>query len=218
MAHPQVVVFDLDGTLVDSRRDLAEAANRLIREHGGEPLSLEQVVGMVGEGVRILVERVLRAGCGTEAVGEPEVDRFRELYAEGLLRNTRPYPGIVELLERLHGQLPLAVLTNKPLQPARLILEGLGLSGHFATVVGGDGPLPRKPDPEALLALAGQLGGGQALLVGDSAVDLSTARAAAMPFALATWGFGGDALAPDLRHPDESLLPEPARLAALLGL
>ena len=68
------------------------------------------------------------------------------------------------------------------------------------------------------MQLAGQLGGGQALLVGDSAVDLSTARAAAMPFALATWGFGGDALAPDLRHPDESLLPEPARLAALLGL
>lgn len=218
MPRPGSVVFDLDGTLVDSRRDLADAANRLIAERGGAPLSLEQVVAMVGEGVRALVQRVLLAGCGVQTVGDAEVERFRALYGENLLRHTRPYPGVVDLLERLHGRIPLAVLTNKPLRPALEILAGLDLLDRFERVVGGDGPLPRKPHPEALRQLATGCGDGPALLVGDSAIDLRTARAAGMPFALAGWGFGTAGVeAVALREPD-LLLAEPSQLAVALGL
>lgn len=218
MTRPGLVVFDLDGTLVDSRRDLADAANALIAELGGEVLPLPRIVAMVGEGVRVLVERVLRAGCGLPAVGDEHVDRFRALYGERLLRTTRPYTGIPQLLEQLRPRCALAVLTNKPLQPARRILDGLHLLDRFEEVVGGDGPLPRKPDPAALLALAAAHGTGEALLVGDSSVDLRTARAAAMPFALAGWGFGGENLPADLLTPDDVVLDAPLQLLSRLHI
>lgn len=218
MQRPSLIVLDLDGTLVDSRRDLANAANRLVAELGGTPLTVQQVVAMVGEGVQVLVERVVAAACATAAADPALVDRFRALYGKDLLRHTRPYPGVVELLDRLRDRVPLAVLTNKPLEPAERILDGLGLRDRFVRVVGGDGPWPRKPDPESLRWLMRDSDAGTAVLMGDSGVDRATAHAAAVPFALAGWGFGVDTVEPGSLRGDDLILEHPARLATLLGL
>jgi phosphoglycolate phosphatase len=186
-----LVVFDLDGTLVDSRRDLADAANALIEEHGGRRLDQAAVVEMVGEGVELLVDRIMAAG-GVQAVPPGAVGRFMEIYQDRMLVYTRLYPGIRETVERAARVARLAVLSNKPRAASREILEGLGIAPFFAEVYGGDGPCPRKPDPRGLWQLGGLAGASPAetLLVGDSPIDVATARAAGTPIALARYGFG----------------------------
>lgn len=185
------VVFDLDGTLVDSRRDLADAANAMVRERGGTPLSEAAVGDMVGDGAGVLVARAL-AAAGLDDSPDLSLPRFLELYDERLLAHTRPYDGIVGMLEELHGRMPLAVLTNKPQAATDRLLEGLGLSRFFGAVVGGDTPLGRKPDPAGLLDLARRAGVEPAstVLVGDSPVDLATARRAGTRIVLVSYGFG----------------------------
>ncbi len=186
----RLIVFDLDGTLVDSHRDIANTANALVEELGGHRLTHEAVVRMVGEGAALLVARAM------EAAGLPNrpaaLTRYLELYDERLLEHTRPYPGVMAALDaaRTHG--PLAVLTNKPLRPSLCILEGLGLRHYFDTVLGGDGPHPRKPDPAALLHLVTASGvtPAETLLVGDSAADHQTARAAGVRCCMVRYGFG----------------------------
>jgi phosphoglycolate phosphatase len=187
-----LVVFDLDGTLVDSWRDLASSANALLEGCGARPLPAREVAAMVGDGAATLVERVCRA-----AGVEPPPDalaRFLAIYDGHLLDSTRPYPGVPELLARLAARGPLAVLTNKPAAATRKILEGTGLARFFRTVVAGDGPLPRKPDPAGLRHLMAEAGAAPAttLLVGDAGVDVETARRAGTPFCLARYGFGLD--------------------------
>lgn len=195
----RAVAFDLDGTLVDSRRDLAAAVNRARTSYGLPELAEATVVGMVGEGARKLVAQSFDLGdqlagasppAGAIALDEA-LARFFAFYDEGLLASTRAYPGIPELLADLDGRCPLAVLTNKPEGFSRRILEGLGLAGHFAEVVGGDTLPVKKPDPAGLHLLAGRLGvaAGEIVLVGDSEVDAATAAAAGCSFAFVTWGF-----------------------------
>lgn len=183
------VVFDLDGTLVDSATDLASAASALTVELGGRPLSRAEIVAMVGDGAAMLVRRVLGA-----AALDPEtpgaLDRFLALYDARLLDTTRLYPGIREALDRLDPLVTLTVLTNKPRRPAERVLEGLGVRPLFLEVVGGDGPLPRKPDPAGLRSLRLHAGGGPMALVGDSPVDAETADRGGVPFVLAGYGFG----------------------------
>ena len=188
-----LIVFDLDGTLVDSRRDLADAANEVLKAHGCAPRSEEAIGRMVGDGAATLVARAFAAA------GRPQpahaLQEFLEVYNGRLLRFTRPYPGVVEMLQRLQTRFVLAVLTNKPLRATGEILAGLHLAAFFGgRVRGGDGPLPRKPDPAALLELIGASGGAPAstLLVGDSVVDWETAHAAGVDACLARYGFGFD--------------------------
>jgi hypothetical protein len=126
----RLAVFDLDGTLVDSRRDLATAANALVRELGGTPLNEEAVGDMVGEGAGVLVRRAL-AAAGLAADAPGALDRFLSLYDAHLLDTTAPYEGIDELLHGLAGRVAIAVLTNKPQHASERMLDGLGLLAHY---------------------------------------------------------------------------------------
>jgi phosphoglycolate phosphatase len=186
----RLIVFDLDGTLIDSRKDLTDAANALVVERGGEPLDADAVARMIGEGAALLVQRAL-AAAGLEDGGDA-LRRFLELYDERLLAHTRPYPGIPEVLDALSRDSLLAVLTNKPLAPTNAVLGGLGLSRFFVTVVGGDGPFPRKPDPTSLRHLMSkhQTHTRDTVLIGDTRIDFETARAAGADVCLARYGFG----------------------------
>jgi len=186
-----LVVFDLDGTLVDSVRDLADSTNDVVTSYGAEALPGEAVAAMVGEGARKLVERALEARSLAVPIDEA-LARFREIYDRRLLVHTRPYAGIVDGVGELSAAATLAVLTNKPEAPARRILEAFGLAGRFAGILGGDGRFARKPDPEGLRHLMRESSAspGETLLVGDSAIDVETARRAGVGLCLARYGFG----------------------------
>lgn len=194
-------VFDLDGTLVDSQRDLANAANALVGELGGQPLPEATVATMVGEGAAVLVRRVLSA-AQLDPVTPDALARFLELYDERLVEHTVPYEGIVAMLEALVTRLPLAVLTNKPQRATDRLLDTLGLSRFFRLVIGGDTPHGRKPNPEGLLRICSDLHvpAVNAVLVGDSPIDLQTARNAGARVFLVSYGFGFRRAADDLRH------------------
>ena len=184
-------VFDLDGTLVDSQRDLANAANALVSELGGVRIGEDAVAAMVGEGAAVLVRRVL-AAAGLDPATQGALPRFLELYDERLADYTVPYEGIEEVLARLQSRMALAVLTNKPQRATDRLLSTLGLSRYFTAVIGGDTPLGRKPDPAALLRLCEQVqvAPADAVLVGDSPIDLQAARNAGTAIVLARYGFG----------------------------
>ncbi len=218
MSPQPLAVFDLDGTLVDSRRDLADATNALLVEHGATPLPQPVVVDMVGGGVGLLVGRAF-AAAGLGAVPPGAVARFIEIYEGCLLDHTRAYPGVVEMLQEAREIAALAVLTNKPDAPAVHLLEGLGLARFFREIVGGTGPWPRKPDPASLLRLVAGAGASRdtTVMVGDSAIDLETARCAGTRAALAAWGFGFRTLAGAALRPNEFVLERPADLMPLLS-
>lgn len=217
---PGLVIFDLDGTLVDSRRDLALAANRLVTELGGTPLDERTIGTMIGEGVRVLLERVLAAGCGLGETDDDHLRRFRQIYAGCLLEHTLPYHGVHTTLSTLSRQLPLAVLTNKPVDPAMAILEGLDLLRYFGAVVGDGSGYPLKPAPDSVLDLAERAACelDDCLLVGDSLVDFDTARNADCAVALARYGYGYERFPLQRLEGDEVLLDEPTDLLRYLGL
>ena len=214
----RLVVFDLDGTLVDSRRDIAEAANRLIVECGAAPLPEEQVVRMVGEGVAVLVERATSA-AGIHPVPEGALSRFMEIYSRGLLVHTRAYPGILEVVRDLARSTRLAVLTNKPRSSSVTILDALGLRPFFWRILGGDNPWGRKPDPEALCQLVAEAGvtADTTVLVGDSGIDLQTSRGAGTRVCLARYGFGYDAFPFEPLDGTELAVDAPSQLPSVLG-
>ena len=187
-----VVVFDLDGTLADSATDLASAASALAVELGGRPLGRDEVVTMIGDGAAVLVGRVLTAaGLDRDAPGA--LERYLAIYDQRLLDTTRLYPGVRAALDAIDPLVALAVLTNKPRRPAERLLDALEVRPLFAEVIGGDGPMPRKPDPAGLLSLRFHGAGGPMVLVGDSPVDAETARRGGVPFVLAGYGFGAAA-------------------------
>jgi phosphoglycolate phosphatase len=202
-----VLVFDLDGTLVDSRRDIAESANELLAALDAPPLDHDEVVRMVGEGARLLVSRVLAAGGVREDI-EAAFARFSTIYDRRLADHTRPYPGVVEGLERLAERFTLAVLTNKPQHHTDRLLDALDLRRYFVQALGGDTTHGRKPDPTGLTALIGAAGAVPAasLLVGDSWVDAETARRGGTRFCFADYGFGA--------VPPAGLLPGELRIAS----
>jgi phosphoglycolate phosphatase len=185
-------VFDLDGTLIDSRRDLADAVNALLVECGAGVLPENSVVRMVGDGAATLVARAFAAATAPQP--PDALIRFLAIYDRHLTDHTRSYEGIPEALQRLAAHSTLAVLTNKPLPATRTILERLELARFFhpSFVCGGDGPLPRKPDPAGLQELMRRAGAspGRTLMVGDSLIDWRTARAAGTGVCMVRYGFG----------------------------
>ena len=215
MRRPILAVFDLDGTLIDSRRDLAESANAMLAEYGAAPLAEEDVASMVGCGAATLVKRVLTA-AGVQAPAGEALERFLTLYDGRLTQHTRPYEGIPAVLGALHtGDITMALLTNKPLAQSVKILEQFDMARYFQWVVGGDGPWPRKPAPEGMWHLMQQASAApdETVLIGDSVIDLQTSRNAGVAVCLVRYGFGFADLSADALHGDESLVNIPAEIA-----
>ncbi len=224
--HGRLIAFDLDGTLVDSRRDLADSANQLITELGGAPLAEEAIGRMVGEGAAVLVERALRAagllpGEGPRqdsrtltAAGPRSLDRFLQIYDARLLNHTRAYDGIRNALAAARRHARLAVLTNKPTDATERILQHLELRHLFEDVIGGDTTWPRKPDPGSLRELMRRAAAtpSQTLLVGDSAIDHETARRAGARCCVASYGFGFETFPPDRLTQSEWVVRSPGEL------
>lgn len=187
----RAIVFDLDGTLVDSLPDIAAAANAMLGDLGRTPLDPAVIRGFIGNGVARLVERCLAATGGPPGEADA-LGRFRIHYDAAPATRTVPYPGAEAAMAALaRAGHPLALCTNKPEAPARAILASFGWQDLFATVVGGDTTPALKPDPAPLFAALDGVGAapGRALLVGDSETDAATAAAARAPFALFTEGY-----------------------------
>lgn len=192
---PRLVMFDLDGTLMDSVPDLAAAVDRMLADLGRAPAGLERVREWVGNGVRVLVRRALAGGLQHEHVDDAEAERalqiFMQVYADshGL---TTVYPGVPPTLDWLKAQgIPLAVVTNKPERFVAPLLEEKGLGGYFRWIVGGDTLPQQKPDPAALHWVLDKAGvaPADALFVGDSRNDVLAARAADVPCVAMSYGY-----------------------------
>ncbi len=213
MSAFSLVVFDLDGTLVNSRQDLADSVNLLLGECGAPPLPESRV----GDGASTLVARAFAAS----AIPQPTdaLARFLAIYDTRLLVHTRPYPGVPEVLSLVGARARLAVLTNKPAGSTRRILAGLDLARHFRddAVIGGDTPFGRKPDPAGLrhLASAARIPLDATLLVGDSSVDFRTARQAPATICLARYGFGFAHFPTEELRDGDYVIDAPAGLLAL---
>ncbi|WP_193370657.1 phosphoglycolate phosphatase [Pelagibius marinus] len=191
---PRAIVFDLDGTLVDSVPDLHAATATFLAERGHAPLDLATVIGFVGNGVPVLLERVLRAvGEAADAESlQAALPRFNEIYGAAPAALSKLYPGVAEALAALAADgHALGVCTNKPEGPARRIIEEMGIAGFIAALTGGDSLAVRKPDPAPLRHTAGLLQAEltSVVYVGDSEVDAATAAAAGVPFVLFTEGY-----------------------------
>jgi phosphoglycolate phosphatase len=212
-----LIVFDLDGTLVDSIHDLAEAASDLSEAYGGARFDDETVCRLVGEGAAVLVERVMaRAG-----LAEPPPDalpQFLALYDRRMFDTTRAYPGVTDTLRALADTHVMAMLTNKPEDSARKVLAHCGLDGFFADMIFGDGEFGRKPDPAGLrwLMKRHRASTRRTILVGDSEVDLATARAGGVRVCLARYGFGFIRVDAAALDGSESFLDQPRDLLGLL--
>jgi len=210
----RLIVFDLDGTLIDSRRDLADSANETLASYAAPPLADEAIVRMVGAGAAQLVARAL-AAAHVAAPVDDALTRFLAMYDHRLTHYTRPYDGVPETLERLEaGPLAMALVTNKPLDQSIHILEAFDLLKYFRWRIGGDGPWPRKPAPDGLQSVMREASAENSatLLVGDSAVDLQTGRNAGVRICLARYGFGFADIAAGALAGDEVIVDSPGEI------
>ena len=174
-----LLVFDLDGTLIDSAPDIVAALQRVQARLGRPVLPDARIVAAIGKGVRRLIEQT------SEPPHEPVIDAFMADYAEHLLDRTRLYPGVAEILPSLPGR--KIILSNKPEALSKKVVEGLGLARHFEAVYGGDSFPVRKPDPECFRRAVGDA--KAPLMIGDSGVDVQTARNAGAKVVGVTWGY-----------------------------
>ena len=187
-----LLVFDLDGTLVDSVPDLWATLNEMLRERGRRPLSAPQVKRMVGDGAPALVARALAASGAEPAEAARALPRFLEIYEASAARLTRPYPGVRATLMTLRRRgYRTAICTNKPQRATIAVLQGLDLMPLFDGIAGGDRFAVKKPDPGHLLRLMAELGGAPeaAAMIGDNENDAAAAHAAAVPFVLMRYGY-----------------------------
>lgn len=197
-----LIIFDLDGTLIDSKLDLAHAVNATRSDMGLPPLEHELIYSYVGNGAPVLIRRALGPDASEQHV-EEALAFFLDYYREHMLDFTVLYPGVRETLEKLdNGNRRLAVLTNKPVRFSAAILDGLGVGQYFFRVYGGNSFEQKKPHPIGVETLLREAGAKKerALMVGDSAVDMQTARNAGIPCCGVTYGFQPESL--DANPPD----------------
>jgi phosphoglycolate phosphatase len=212
---PRALIFDLDGTLIDSKNDLISSVNATLRQLGRRELPAETISSYIGHGVPLLVARALGDGCSDEE-RQRALEFFLEYYNLHKTDTTRPYPGVGETLERLRSA-PMAVLTNKPVRISVRILDALGLSGYFRSIYGGNSFPAKKPDPAGALTILREFGASahEALMVGDSDVDVQTARNAGMRVAIVNYGFG---VHDRQANPADVYLDRFSQLTTLFGL
>jgi phosphoglycolate phosphatase len=202
-ARMDLLIFDLDGTLIDSKLDLVHAVNATRAHVGMEPLQNETVASYVGDGAPVLIRRVLGPQAAEVDVQEA-LEFFLEYYREHKLDYTKLYAGVQEALDRLRAAgVRMAVLTNKPVRVSQAIVDGLGLAGYFHAVYGGNSFDHKKPHPVGIETLMSECGVGRerTMMVGDSSVDVLTARNAGVKSCGVTYGFQPETLAaarPDL--------------------
>ncbi len=216
----KLVIFDLDGTLIDSRLDLVHSVNAALRHIGRPELPDHVIASYVGDGAPILIQRALRDETVDQAIIRKGLEFFLSYYREHKLDHTIVYPGIVEALAAIQNSeiqnaknghpRKLAVLTNKPVNPSRAIVEALKLAPYFSQVYGGNSFATKKPDPEGALRLLEEIGvpAEQAVMVGDSHTDVETGKNAGLWTVGVTYGFAPQTLAdasPDMLvdHPHE---------------
>ena len=215
----KLVIFDLDGTLIDSERDLAGSVNAMLVHYGRKQLPLEVIDTYIGDGAPMLIRRALGDPSDRDFLQEA-LNFFLAHYREHKLDTTRPYHGINEALHQLAGndeaRRKLAVLTNKPVRVSRDILAGLGLAGHFFQVYGGNSFATKKPDPLGANTLLREAGVApeEAVIVGDSQVDVLTARNAGLWSVGVTYGFAPRSL--EVVIPDVTV-DTPHELATVLN-
>ncbi len=217
----KLVIFDLDGTLIDSRLDLVHSVNAALRHIGRPELPDDVIASYVGDGAPILIQRALGGEAVDEAVIRKGLEFFLSYYRAHKLDHTTVYPGIAEALAAIQNSAngvprKLAVLSNKPVVPSRAIVEALGLGRFFSQIYGGNSFPTKKPDPEGARKLLEEYGvqPHQAAIVGDSHVDVDTGRNAGMVTVGVTYGFAPHTLADD---PPDVLVDHPNELAALFG-
>ena len=191
----RLVIFDLDGTLIDSRLDLVHSVNAALRHIGRPELPDDVIASYVGDGAPILIQRALGAEAADEALVRKGLEFFLSYYREHKLDHTTVYPGIPEALAAIQTsnrvRRQMAVLTNKPVNPSRAIVDALGLGQYFSQVYGGNSFVTKKPDPEGARKLLAETGVApeQAAIVGDSHVDVRTGRNAGLWTVGVTYGF-----------------------------
>lgn len=190
MKTPVLLIFDLDGTLIDSMGDIVTSANVLLERWNGYPLTAEQVRPGIGKGVHFLVSHVLQTGRISVDDLESAVDEYRKIYRAHALDSTVPYPGVRETLEKLRG-VSMAVISNKPAAASRALLTALDLDHYFACVAGGDSFSEMKPSPLPLNAVISRLGAApeRTWMIGDSVYDVEAGKAAGVRTIAVTYGF-----------------------------
>jgi phosphoglycolate phosphatase len=217
MTHRKCVLFDLDGTLVDSLADLAHSMNRVLTEQGLPPHPVHAYRYFVGNGISTLVQRALPAEAQQQDFIKECAHKMRQEYALHWADTTRPYPGIAELLDALTaGEIEMAILSNKPDKLTKEVVRTLLPDWNFVAVAGARETIPKKPDPAGALRIASLLHRDPAdfLYLGDTNTDMQTARAARMFAIGALWGFR---TADELKENGaQALLAVPIELCALL--
>ena len=182
------IIFDLDGTLIDSAKDIQWVANTALSEIGVAPISYEEAVSFIGEGAPLFVKKMIAARSVETSQHDFLLEQFLKFYEEAV-QFSKPYDNVVAVLEMLQANHNLGICTNKPLKPALKILKHLELDRFFKCVTGGDNPLARKPDPRPLFKTSESVGDGPCIYVGDSEVDAETAKRANVPFLLFSEGY-----------------------------
>jgi phosphoglycolate phosphatase len=195
-SHIRLVIFDLDGTLIDSRLDLVHSVNAALRQIGRAELADDVIASYVGDGAPTLIRRALGEEADDEELARTGLEKFLAYYREHKLDHTKVYEGIPQALTAIrdgHGVPPrkMAVLTNKPVVPSRAIVEALGMGQFFSPVYGGNSFVTKKPDPEGARKILQDLGAKpeETLMVGDSGVDVNTGRNAGLWTCGVTYGF-----------------------------
>ena len=217
----KLVIFDLDGTLIDSRLDLVHSVNAALRHIQRPELPDDVIASYVGDGAPILIQRALQGETVDEGVVRKGLEFFLSYYREHKLDHTTVYPGIAEALAAIQNAgngVPrkMAVLTNKPVNPSRAIVEALGLGRYFSQVYGGNSFATKKPEPEGALKILAETGARpeQTVMVGDSHVDVRTGRNAGLWTIGVTYGFAPHTMETD---PADVMVDEPSELATVFS-